>query len=79
MVKCMVSNCPYDIHYVRGMALACNGTLHCICTRTSHFMGVSAWLRSTPQLVIDEWARYRLTKSNRVALLNEMEKPCVWK
>ena len=37
-------------------------------------MGVSALLRSTPQLVIDEWARYHWTKSNRVALLNEIVK-----
>ena len=26
------------------MTLTCNGTLHCICTGTSHFMGVGAWL-----------------------------------
>ena len=26
------------------MALTCNGTLHCICMGTSHFMGVGAWL-----------------------------------
>ena len=73
-------NCSYDIHYICGMALKCNGILHCICTRTLHFMGVSAWLRSTPKLGIDEWTRYHWTKSNTVALLNEMvkkKKTCV--
>ena len=35
---------PYDIHYMWDMALTCNGSLHCICTRTSHFMGVGVWL-----------------------------------
>ena len=67
-------NYLYDIHYICVMTLTCNGTLHCICTRIS---GVSAWLRSTPQWVIDEWARYRWTKSNRFTLLNEMVKTCV--
>ena len=38
--------CPYDIHYICDMSLTCNGVLHCICTETSHFMGVSALLRS---------------------------------
>ena len=28
------------------MTLKCNGTLHCICMGTSHFMGVGAWLGS---------------------------------
>ena len=37
--------CPYGIHYICDMALTCNGALHCICTGTSHFMGVSALLR----------------------------------
>ena len=45
--------CPYGIHYICDMALTCNGASHCICTGTSHFMGVSAWLESTPHLVID--------------------------
>ena len=35
---------PYNIHYMWDMALTCNGTLHCICTGTSHSMGVGAWL-----------------------------------
>ena len=39
-------NCPYDIHYICDMTLTCNDALHCIRTRTSHFMGVCAWLRS---------------------------------
>ena len=38
--------CPYDIHYMWDMTLTCNDTLHCICMRTSHFMGVGAWLGS---------------------------------
>ena len=37
---------PYDIHYMWDMALTCSGILHCICTGTSHFMGVGAWLGS---------------------------------
>ena len=41
---------------------------------TSRFMGVSAWLKSNTTLVIDEWARYHWTKSNKVALLHEMVK-----
>ena len=47
--------CPYDIHYICDMELTCNGVSHCICTGTSHFMGVSARLESTPHLVIDMW------------------------
>ena len=42
--------CPYDIHYMWDMASTCNGTLHCICTRTSHFMGVGAWLGSNTEI-----------------------------
>ena len=38
--------CSYGIHYICDMALTCNGALHCICKGTSHFMGVSALLRS---------------------------------
>ena len=38
--------CPYGIHYMWDMALTCNDILHCICTGTSHFMGVGAWLGS---------------------------------
>ena len=68
--------CPYDIHYICDMALTCNGASHCICMGTSHFMGVSAWLESTPHLVIDGWARYRWTKSNKVAQLYETENLC---
>ena len=30
---------PYEIHYICGMTLTCNGTSYCICTGTSHFMG----------------------------------------
>ena len=67
-------NCPYDIHHICDMTLTCNGASHCICTGTSHFMGVGAWLKSNTTLVIDEWARYYWMKSNRVALLHEMEK-----
>ena len=67
-------NCPYDIHYICGMTLICNGASHCICTGTSHFMSVSAGLKSNTTLVIDECARYRCTKSNKVALLHEMIK-----
>ena len=37
----MVLYCPYDIHHICGMTLTCNDVSHCICTRTSHFMGVS--------------------------------------
>ena len=33
--------------------ITCNGALHCICTGTSHGMGVNAWLNSTLCLVID--------------------------
>ena len=68
--------CPYGIHYICDMALTCNGALHCICMGTSYFMGVSAWLEPTLHLVIDRWARYRWTKSNRVARLHEMENLC---
>ena len=32
------------------MALTCNGTLHCICTRTSHFIGVGVWLGSNTEI-----------------------------
>ena len=46
-------NCPYDIHYICDMTLTCNDASHCICTGVSYFMGVSAWLESTLQLVID--------------------------
>ena len=67
-------NCPYGIHHICAMTLTCNGASHCICTGTSHFMSVSAWLKSNITLVIDEWARCRWTKSNRVALLYEMVK-----
>ena len=34
-------SCPCGIHYICDMTLTCNGELHCICTGTSHFMGVS--------------------------------------
>ena len=36
------------------MTLTCNGTLHCICTGTSHSMGVSAWLKLNTTF-IDKW------------------------
>ena len=49
----------YGIHYICGMKLTCNGASHCICTGKSHFMGVSAWLKSNTTVVIDEWNRYR--------------------
>ena len=39
-------NCPYGIHHICDKTLTCNGASHCICTGTSHFMGVSAWLKS---------------------------------
>ena len=68
--------CSYGIHYICDMALTCNGASHCICTGTSHFMGMSAWLESTPHLVIDGWAQYCWTKSNKVALLHETENLC---
>ena len=42
--------CPYDIHYMWDMELTYNGTLHCICTVTSHFMGVGAWLGSNIEM-----------------------------
>ena len=45
--------CPYDIHYMWDIALTCNGTLNCICTGTSHFMGVGAWLESNTE--IGDW------------------------
>ena len=32
------------------MALTCNGTLHCICMGTSHFMGVDEWLGSNTEI-----------------------------
>ena len=32
--------------------------MYYICTKTSHFTGVSAWCHNTPSLVVDEWARY---------------------
>ena len=67
--------CPYDIHYICDMAFTCNGASHCICMGTLHFMGVSAWLESTPHLVI-KWARYRWMKSNRVARLHETKNLC---
>ena len=41
---------PYDIHYMWDMTLTCNGTLHIICTVTSHFMGVGAWLGSNTEI-----------------------------
>ena len=69
-------NCPCGIHYICDMTLTYNGVLHCICTGTSYFMGVSAWLESTPHLVIAGWARYQWTKSNRVARLHETENLC---
>ena len=68
--------CPYGIHYICNMALTCNGASHCICNGTSHFMGVSAWLESTPYLVIDGWVRYCYTTSNKVARLHDMENLC---
>ena len=70
-------NYPYGLHDICDMTLTCNGASHCICMGTP--MGVSAWLKSNTTLVIDEWARYRLKKSNRVTLLHEMvkKKPCV--
>ena len=43
--KCDLSR-PCGIHYICDMTLTRNGALHCICTGTSHFMGVSAWLKS---------------------------------
>ena len=52
-------NFTYDIHYICYMTLTCNSASHCICTGTSHFMGMSAWLKSSTTLVIDEWARYQ--------------------
>ena len=67
-------NCPYDIHHICDMTLTCNVASHCICMRTSHFIGVSAWLKSNTTMVINEWAWYHWTKSNRVALLHEMVK-----
>ena len=33
-------SCPCGIHYICDVTLTCNGALHCICTGTSHFMGV---------------------------------------
>ena len=39
-------SCPYDIHYICDMPLTCNGALHCICSGTSHSLGVSAWLKA---------------------------------
>ena len=39
-------SCPSGIHYISDMILTYNGALHYICTGTSHFMGVSAWLKS---------------------------------
>ena len=68
--------CSYGIHYICDMPLTCNGASHCICTGTSHFMGVSAWLGSTPRLMVDGWAQYHWTKSNRVARLHEMGNLC---
>ena len=68
--------CPYGIHYISDMALTCNGASHCICVGTLHFMGMSAWLESTPHLVIDGWAQYLWTKSNIVVRLHETEKLC---
>ena len=67
---------PYDIHYICDITLTYNGASHCICTGTSHFMGVSAWLESILHLVINGWARYCWTKSNRVARLHELENLC---
>ena len=67
---------PYDIHYICGMTLTCNGASHCICMRTSYFMGVNAWLELTPCLVIDGWAQYRWTKSNKVVPFHETENLC---
>ena len=32
------------------MTLICNETLHCICTGTSHFMGVGVWLGSDTEI-----------------------------
>ena len=68
--------CPYGINHIRDMTLTCNRASHFICTGILHFIGVSAWLESTPHLVIDGWARYRWTKSNRVARLHETENIC---
>ena len=68
--------CPYDIHYTCDLTLKCNGASHCICMRTSHFMGVSAWLESTLHLVIDGWAQYHWMKSNKVEQLHETENLC---
>ena len=42
--------CPYGIHYMWDMALTCNDTFLCICTRTSNFMGVGAWLGSNTEI-----------------------------
>ena len=44
---------------------------------TLHFMGASAWIKSTSHLVIDGWAQYCWTKSNRVAQLHDMERKLV--
>ena len=78
MVKMYGLYCPYGIHYICGMTLTCNGALHCICTGTSHFMSVSAWLKSnTSLLVVAKWAWYCWTKSNKVTRLYDMEKKLV--
>ena len=42
--------CPYGIHYMLDMALTCNDTLHCICTRRSQFIGMGAWLGSNTEI-----------------------------
>ena len=70
-------NYPYGIYHICDMKLTYNGAPHCICMKTSHFMGVSAQLKSNTTLVIDDWAWYSWTKSNRVTLLHEMVKTCV--
>ena len=36
--------------YIVHMSFITCGTWHCICTGTSHFMGVSAWLGSNTEV-----------------------------
>ena len=67
---------PYDSHYICDMTLTCDSASHCLCTVTSHSMDVSVWLESTLHLVIDGWARYLWTKSNKVTRLHEKENLC---
>ena len=44
LVKMYGLYCPCSKSFHKWHDVMCNGALHCICTGTSHLIGVSAWL-----------------------------------